>query len=179
MIKILCGEKDNGAYADLMWTKNVQQYNKGQVIYCREFAEGAVVSMREMNGYDDSDFYATYYDADAKEFKEACYATTRGWTYPARAVVDASPEILALYEAKQAADRAKAKAERDAVIAATPTVGKNVVVSLKSGKNKWVDGKVCEVYWYGKDAYSDGYRVGVKVDGVGLFLNAKNVTVVQ
>ena len=179
MIKILCSEKDNGAYADLHWTKQVQQYNPGQVIYCRDFAEGAVVSMREMNGYDDSDFYATYFNAESGEFEEVCYASTRGWTYPCNAVVDATPEIKEAYaayvEAKEEADRVK----REAILAAVPTVGKKVEIVISKGKNKGLNGKVGEVFWYGQNKFARyvDYRVGVLVDGIKVFLSTNNVNV--
>src|SRR5512135_3357303 len=113
MIKVLCASDSPGAYCDLYWTKNVRAYNPGDVIYCREYAEGAVVAVREVNGYNDSDFIATYYDEDGG-FKEVEYATTRFWTYPNTAVVDATPETLAKYEAFKAALYAEAEAAKAA-----------------------------------------------------------------
>jgi len=66
-------------------------------MFLRTFAVGRVVGTREMNGYDDSDFYATRLDDDNCGFSEAMYATTRGWTYASGADVDASPAIMDLY----------------------------------------------------------------------------------
>jgi ribosomal protein S12 len=60
---------------------------------------GRVVSLRERNGYDDSDFYATVWDDTTDSPKEIEYASTRGWTYPNGATVDAPEEIKAKYAA--------------------------------------------------------------------------------
>lgn len=57
---------------------------------------GAVLQKYERNGYDDSDFYAIVWNGSEIEHVE--YATTRGWTYPNGAKVDATPEVLAQVE---------------------------------------------------------------------------------
>lgn len=57
-----------------------------------ETYRGRVVNLREMNAYDDSDFYATVQGNDGKFF-EVMYATTRGWTYANDAVIDASESV--------------------------------------------------------------------------------------
>lgn len=43
----------------------------------RKKVEGKVVNVREANYYDDSDFYATYWDEGKQEFVEYMYHTTR------------------------------------------------------------------------------------------------------
>ena len=43
----------------------------------RKKVEGKVVNLREANYYDDSDFYATYWDVEKQEFVEYMYDTTR------------------------------------------------------------------------------------------------------
>lgn len=58
---------------------------------------GTTVRTWERNGYDDSDFFAEYYNTETGKFEVVEYATTRGWTYTATASVDATPEIFALY----------------------------------------------------------------------------------
>ena len=64
---------------------------------------GLCVRDREMNGYDDSDFYMLVYNPDHTDdfdmFKEIMFATTRGWSYPAMgSAPDASPEVMKKYE---------------------------------------------------------------------------------
>src|SRR5215510_5788359 len=44
--------------------------------------EGLVLELREMNGYDDSDFYAVVWNDAKGEPERVEYASTRGWTYP-------------------------------------------------------------------------------------------------
>lgn len=59
---------------------------------------GCCIQDRERNMRDDSDFYMLVWDGDKP--KEICYASTRGWSYPCYgSAVDATPEILAKYEA--------------------------------------------------------------------------------
>lgn len=53
--------------------------------------EGAVLTTRERNWRDDSDFYALVWDGG--RVKEVTYATTRAWTYKNGASVDATPEV--------------------------------------------------------------------------------------
>lgn len=173
MIRVLCGAGEVGAYSDLYY-----YHNNGYKIVVREFAEGCVVATREANYYDDSDFYATYYDADTDSFKEVCYASTRGWTYAAFAGVDATPEVAAKYAAFKAAELAAYVADRAAVAALIPTAGKRVVMSFMRGKNKFLDGVNGVVFWYGENKFGRGNRVGVDVDGTKYFFAAGNVTVV-
>lgn len=67
----------------------------------------------ERNGYDDSDFIMTVWNPEKGCAEEICYATTRGWTYPAMgSSVDATEEVRALYlewveREKQVARKAK------------------------------------------------------------------------
>lgn len=71
----------------------------GTTVTVRDFADGCVVSLSEANGYHDSDFFATYYDAETDSFKRVMYATTRGWTYAAGASIDATPEVREKWQA--------------------------------------------------------------------------------
>src|SRR5262245_9977840 len=98
-IRMMCDK--NAAGAVPMSESERQSYGlkPEHEMYLRTYAVGCVVALREMNGYDDSDFYATYYDAEKGTFEEVMYGTTRGWSYPNGAAVDAIPEIVALYEA--------------------------------------------------------------------------------
>lgn len=79
------------------------------------FAVGRVISLREANGYHDSDFYATYMrdDGTITEFQ---YATTRGWTYANGAMVDATDEVVKGYEDIVAVRREQAAAAREEML---------------------------------------------------------------
>lgn len=66
---------------------------------------GRVLSTGEVNGYDDSDFYAIVWNDERQTAERIVYATTRAWTYDRSASVDATPEVLAIYEAKCAYGR--------------------------------------------------------------------------
>ena len=180
-IVVMCGPEENGAYAPLSYVKPGRS-----PIYVRKFAEGATVSMREMNGYDDSDFYATYYDAESDSFKEVMYGTTRGWTYAAGAVIDATPEVRAKYDAMLEAERVVANALRAAREAALPKPGRTVKVVAKRGKVGKFNGKVGKVFWYGVDKFRPNYyggppamRAGVEFeDGEKVFSAAGSFEVV-
>lgn len=122
--------------------------------YLIESHRGMVVSLRERNGYDDSDFYAKVWDRATGQVSEVCYASTRGWTYLNGAKEDLSPEDAAEYarqdEARrqaQAADRARREAE---AAAAVPTVGSQVLV--KSKRSKVPHGTEGRVFWFGRTA---------------------------
>lgn len=134
--------------------------------------EGATLGTREMNGYDDSDFYALVWTGT--ELTEMMYATTRGWTYHNGAVADATDEV------KQAARRwlayrdIRAAYERSALDACTVEKGKQVEVT---GGQKHL-GATGTVFWLGQCRYGKGYRVGLRTEsGEKLFLAEEHVTV--
>ena len=87
MIKIFCNKYDVDAFP-CKYGEDERCY------YMKILAVGKTLSVREMNGYDDSDFYASYWDEESQSIKEIMYATTRFWTYPANAVIDATPDII-------------------------------------------------------------------------------------
>lgn len=86
-ITVMCDEKD----ADRSFHYGG---DKEHLIHTKTYAIGKVVSLRESNGYNDSDFYATYYDEEKDTFVTIEYATTRAWCYPNNASIDASPELM-------------------------------------------------------------------------------------
>jgi hypothetical protein len=96
-ITINCGANDEGA-VDVSkdwqgsWSESVKPEDRK--LFVRTFAVGCVLNTRERNGYDDSDFYATYWDEYDQSVKTIEYATTRGWTYCNHADVDATPEVI-------------------------------------------------------------------------------------
>lgn len=126
---------------------------RGQPLYMLTEFEGLVLSLGEHNGYDDSDFYAMVWsDANGRPV-EVTYASTRGWTYPNNAQVDATPEVLAKYEAWKR-QCAKERAERHAAAAEAKRLA-----DLKAPAR----GKLCRVV--------KGRKVPVGTEGVcvGLF----------
>lgn len=119
-ITIMCDPGDPGATLSPEWSRRCQHEDRSSLIWLRTFAVGKVVALRERNGYDDSDFYATYLGEDGG-FHETQYATTRGWTYPNGASVDATPEIHAAYrrhldgiERRRREESARIQAAKDA-----------------------------------------------------------------
>lgn len=151
--------------------------------------EGAVLSLREMNGYDDSDFYALVWDDAAGAPKEVQYATTRGWTYNNGADVDATPEVLAKYAAYTAAKQKAAALYAAQQAAAAPHKG--ALVKVAKGR-KFPKGKLgkqigdASLAFHHKP-YRNGY-VDIKVykalvmwlDGSGAdYVDVKNLEVVE
>lgn len=135
---------------------------------------GAVLCDREMNGYDDSDFYAIVWDAAEKRTKKIVYASTRyaggGWC-----TVDATPETLAAATAyNQAlaytfALESHVKAERALVQA--PVIGSDVLVIKGRKVKKGTEGRI---FWRGEGSY--GARVGIELaDGTRVFTAQTNV----
>lgn len=182
-IRVLCGKEETVAVVDEHWTKQVQTYNPEQIIYVREFGQGATVAMREANGYDDSDFFATYYDAEQGKFVEVMYGSTRGWTYPANASIDATQEVAAKYEAHLKAERQAYAARLAAIEAKLPRKGKRCVITAKRGKAAKFNGQEGSIFWtqeqrsqYGTWHY--GTRVGVDVNGERVFVNDTGIIVV-
>jgi hypothetical protein len=151
--------------------------------------EGAVISLREMNGYDDSDFYALVWDDAAGAPKEIQYATTRGWTYNNSAGVDATPEVLAKYEAYEAALAKKRQVARLMAYAKAPHKG--ALVQVVKGRKfpqgqmgKQIgDASLAFQYKPYRNGYTDikVYKALVAwVDGSGAdYVDVKNLAVVE
>lgn len=86
-------------------------------LYMQERYKGCVLVVRERNYHDDSDFYAVVWDEETYRLKDVEYATTRGWTYPNHADVDATAETLEKAQAYMRAygySRLKTAAEAEA-----------------------------------------------------------------
>ena len=171
-------------------------------LYIETTYEGCVLDTYERNGYDDSDFYAIVWDEAEQTIKHIEYASTRGWSYPNGAQVDATPEVkekAKAYLAKQML----VKLERDnKAQAEMPYVGRKVKV-VKGRKIKI--GTIGEVFWFGEDQYKasgrnrynrynpyaglvgkffkDRYRIGVRYTEDGMvkkdFISAENVEVIN
>lgn len=157
---------------------------------------GCVVSLGEHNHYDDSDFFAMVWDDSAGMLREVEYATTRGWSYPNGASVDATPEVLSKVEAWRQSVRDAANARREAEKAAFPSRGKRVRVVRG---RKLAHGLEGEVFWIGPNKFDRSaryrnplaeamgfhefdkgrFRVGIRfLDGTKEFTAASNVDVV-
>ncbi len=165
-------------------------------LYMQTTYVGCVLSLREMNGYDDSDFYATVWDFAEGRSKEIEYATTRGWTYENSARVDATEEVKRLYAEEQRLYREARLAAHEAELAKMPKPGQVVVVTKGRKLPKGTEG---EVTWVGKDKfkearraryrnqyadllgfhyYPDEYRVGLRLkDGTRVFVSAENIEI--
>lgn len=169
----------------------------GHEVFMETTHVGLVLETRERNGYNDSDFYAVVWNPEKGKTEHIEYGTTRFWTYPNSASVDATPEVRAAYEAWQTqcreAERARSEAER----AKMPDVGKRVRII---GGRKVPKGTECEVFWFGKDSFQEArsrryanpyasllgfhyhpeeYRVGVRLlNGNKVFVSAKHVEII-
>lgn len=152
-------------------------YVTTEPLYMETSYIGKVLETREKNGYDDSDFYAVVWDDYTQSTKDVYYASTRGWTYPNHAEVDATPEVREAYnkyvEKSQAEYRQKI-AEKELK---TPRAGKSVRVI---GGRKVANGLEGLVFWYGPDKYQrNNMRVGVHLcNGEKVFISAVNVEVI-
>lgn len=168
--------------------------------YLHTSYRGLVVSTRERNGYDDSDFLATVVvNEETMETEEICYATTRGWTYFNSADVDAPTELIARWRDKLRAAAQAADEAREAASKALPKVGRRVVVTSKrSSIPEGTEGTVC---YFGVSQYApfnvrkEGgiskytglqrgslkhYRVGILLaDGSRVYCTATCVKVIQ
>lgn len=114
--------------------------------------QGAVLTTREENYYDDSDFYAVVWDEETQSVKKVYYDTTRCYQY-GFATVDATPEVEQkarkwLY--RWALAVALNEAERKAI---SPEKGREVVVKLDFTKSQKHFGKVGKVLWKGEIAF--------------------------
>lgn len=139
---------------------------------------GTVIATWEVNGYDDSDFVARCWDTTKGAPVDITYGTTRGWTYAAYAKVDATPEVIAAYEAwsQEKTIRMREAEELRRAMAITPD--KTVAITVKRGKNAALNGKTGTIFWVGTDRFSSGkLRVGVKVGDQSVFLSSDNVSV--
>ena len=154
-------------------------------LYMETTHVGVVLSTGEHNYADDSDFYAVVWDEEQQIVREVEYATTRGWSYPNSAWVDATTEVItkanAYYEAI-ALSNLKADNEKQAKF---PTKGK--VVKVVKGRKVPI-GTTGEVIWTGLELSGRRYsyhgktpvRIGIKtVDGTVHWTDADNVEVLH
>jgi hypothetical protein len=154
------------------------QDQKTDPVY-EKWAVGCVVTTRERNGYDDSDFYAIYWDPEAKRLNEVEYATTRFATDGNSAYADAKDgpywdEIQAWlrnFNVKQIREAEIARWQQEAYYSCLPQKGAKVKVVKGRKVPKGTEGIV---FWtgerqrYGWDFYHGSHdsnvpgRIGFK-----------------
>lgn len=114
-----------GAYCSLDSDNSIQERERlnGSALVLWETHKGLCLYDYEQNGYHDSDFFMVVWNPEIKSTETICFASTRGWTYPAYgSKPDASPEIIAEYESW------KKKKQRD-----------SRACSLKANRKKLID----------------------------------------
>src|ERR1700748_532986 len=90
-----------GAYCSIQCNDNskaevARMGGKGLILWHTHV--GLCLADRSYNGFDDSDFYMLVWNEEKGEAEEICFATTRGWSYPAYGSwVDATDEVKAKY----------------------------------------------------------------------------------
>lgn len=136
-------------------------------IYLRTTHVGLVISTGEYNGYHDSDFFADVWNDEKGCIERVEYASTRGWTYPNSATVDATPEVLAKVAAyyqrmadahaeKRRVEREAAEAERAEIEVQLAAVRKLKGSVVKLGKREG------ELFWVGVAKTGKSVRVGIR-----------------
>lgn len=130
--------------------------------------EGATLDTFERNGYDDSDFFAIAWDAEAGKTSVTMYDTTR-FAGGGHATVDATEEVQAAARAYLASKTAELNIEDAEANATVPVKGDEVRSLTTRGKNKGVVGIV---KWIGDDQFNYNHYsskqpqvVGIKVEG--------------
>lgn len=145
-------------------------------IWTYQTHHGLCIREWERNGYDDSDFYMVIWDPEKQEPYDYCFASTSGWTYPCYGSrPDATPEVLAAYQAWETEQRRRQAVARDIAQSLKPQFGREVKVVRGI---KVPVGTTGEVFWAGASRY--GERVGLrKPDGERVFTAVTNVEVVN
>lgn len=179
----MCSPSTPGAVRDDYWSGVAKTE-----IWLVESHKGLVLADREINGYDDSDFYALVWNEAKGAPERVTYASTRGWTYPNRCGVDATEEVKAKYAAYCEKIEAADRAARAAAEAAKPAKGKKAkTVRNVKGKNAIEAGVPGTIFWVGEDRFSGRHygtapklRVGFAAeDGRKVFIAGDAIAVVS
>jgi hypothetical protein len=144
--------------------------------------KGAVLTTREENGYDDSDFYAVVWDEAEGRTKRVDYNTTR-FAGGGTADIDATPEVIEKASEYVKSWAIKELTEFDEVEAEEPTAGKKVKVvkgrKIPVGTEavvKW-GGKMKNKFDYNRSSI---FRALVTLpDGSEVWTNGKNLEVID
>lgn len=157
--------------ADVEVTRGVD----GRDAYLLKKFDGFVLHEGEINGRDDSDFYAVVWNPFAGDTFRYTFATTRGWTYNNGCAIDATPEVRAAFTAlRERREAERREAMRAAEAARVDVIGRRVKV-VKG--RKVAIGTTGTVFWVGR-GYRNAVRVGVKdATGTAHWLAAANLAV--
>ncbi len=160
--------------ADAPGARLVEHGTGDHKVYTRLTHVGLCIRDYERNGYDDSDFYMVVWDEAAQQPRHICFASTRGWSYPCYgSSADATPEVMAKYNAWEAARRQQALADKAAMEERLPKRGRQVELIRKvrgKASHRLTVGATYEVGWYGRSQFGAGrwssgdWKVGLRVD---------------
>lgn len=155
--------------------KEVPANVHGYTMWTWETHVGLCIRDREANGYNDSDFYMTVWNHELNQPEEICFASTRGWTYPAYgSYIDATPEVMNLYN--EWINFQEKKAREKAIEQEKRTVRKYKEVQVIRGRKVPI-GTVGRVFWIGDTGW--GESVGIETaSGERHFTSVKNVEVI-
>lgn len=144
-------ERNERLFADLMIMEECDTNPDSRHV---KFAIGKVLTTRERNGSDDSDFYALIFDGEG--LREYEYASTRGWTYHNGAAADATPETI---EAANADARRYAASRLNSYYDVEATMPKHDrIVKVVKGR-KVPQGTIGTVVWVGEGScYEHRYK---------------------
>ncbi len=145
-IHTMCKEEDPGAYA-----QEYSGWNNDKPMWVHDEYVGVTLAKWEANHYDDSDFYAAVWDEATDSIKTVEYASTRGWSYPNYATIDATSEVIEKAAAKLNASNARLRAEAATAEARVPKEGRKVRV--RKGRKVPI-GTTGTLTWVGPDKYS-------------------------
>lgn len=149
------------------------EYEVERIIWLYNTHDGLCLYEREMNGYDDSDFFMIWWNEETGKPEHYGFASTRGWCYPCFAShADATPEVLAKFEAWEKQQRAEARERHEEQLRRTPAKGK--VLKVVKGRKVPV-GTVGVCMWVGDNGW--GKSVGIKTNHGVVFTSIKNVEV--
>jgi len=142
--------------------------------YDRNF-NGCVLSIRESNGYHDSDFFATVWDDEQNCVREIFDGTTRCYAPSKYYRANATDEVVAKARAWWAKEIGPKQAYSTLMGQALFIDVGCTVLAVKG--RKVAKGTVGEVFWKGRDAFKpNGYCVGIRLhDGSKVFTSMDNV----
>ena len=140
---------------------------------------GCVLSTYELNGYNDSDWYAVCWDREQQKLVEVEYDTTRAGG-GGRAEIDATPEVL-----REVYRWYKRMGREHFDCCTNPSNAKKVqkgdTIKVVRGR-KVPKGTQGLVFWegtrYNPYSHTDEARVGIEVNGKRMFLSAEYVEVI-
>lgn len=178
--------KSHHYFGERPFTVEAQERFDSFKMYAYSTHVGVCLYEREYNGYDDSDFYMIFWNEEKQAPESYMFATTRGWCQPCfGSRPDATPEVVAKYEAYKAEQERQARARQEEIERQAPRFGKTVVVTRtvagRKPETKVEKGVTGEVFWTADIRYDFNKfvgRVGIRLaDGSKKFTSASNVQV--